>query len=140
MIFFDTSALIPAYIDGHVHSRPSQAAFDAVPPASRACSQHSLAEIFNTLTRPSFAYRATPSQAGDFLSFLRGHAKIVELTTKDYFAVFDALVRLNLSGALIYDALLLQCARKVNAETIYTWNVRHFQQLAPDLATRIRTP
>jgi predicted nucleic acid-binding protein len=140
VIFFDTSALVPTYVDDHIHSRSSQAAFNAVPPASRACSQHSLAEIFNTLTKPSFSYRATPSQAGDFLAYLRGNTKIVELTTKDYFTAFDGLIRLNLMGGVIYDALLLQAARKVNAEIIYTWNVKHFQQLAPDLASRIRTP
>jgi hypothetical protein len=28
----------------------------------------------------------------------------------------------------------------VNAERIYTWNVRHFQRVAPDLAERIVAP
>jgi hypothetical protein len=32
------------------------------------------------------------------------------------------------------------CAREVNAERIYTWNVRHFQLVAPDLKDRIVTP
>jgi predicted nucleic acid-binding protein len=140
MIFFDTSAIIPVFADMHVHSVPSTAAFHSVPAASRACSQHSLAEIFNTLTRPASQERATPSQAGEFLAYLRGQLKIVELAPKDYFTAIDALIRMNHSGPLIYDALLLQCARKVNAETIYTWNDKHFKQLAPDLASRIRTP
>jgi predicted nucleic acid-binding protein len=44
------------------------------------------------------------------------------------------------SGGMIYDALHLACARKVEAEQIYTWNVRHFRMMAPDLADRIVTP
>jgi predicted nucleic acid-binding protein len=39
-----------------------------------------------------------------------------------------------------YDALLLRCARKCNAQTIYTWNVKHFEAIAPDLAPRLRMP
>jgi hypothetical protein len=35
---------------------------------------------------------------------------------------------------------LLACARKIQAERIYTWNARHFQMVAPDLAGRIMTP
>ena len=31
-------------------------------------------------------------------------------------------------------------ARKVDAKRIYTWNVRHFRMVAPDLAGRIVTP
>jgi predicted nucleic acid-binding protein len=45
-----------------------------------------------------------------------------------------------LSGGIIYDALLIACARKIDAERIYTWNVRHFQMVAPDLAERIVEP
>jgi predicted nucleic acid-binding protein len=47
---------------------------------------------------------------------------------------------LKLPGGIIYDALILACARKVQAERIYTWNVKHFQMVAPDLAGRIVTP
>jgi hypothetical protein len=39
-----------------------------------------------------------------------------------------------------HDALLLACARMVQAEWIYTWNVKHFQMVAPDPAERIVTP
>jgi predicted nucleic acid-binding protein len=41
---------------------------------------------------------------------------------------------------MIYDALLLACARKAAAERIYTWNERHFKLVAPDLAERIVAP
>jgi predicted nucleic acid-binding protein len=47
---------------------------------------------------------------------------------------------LKLSGGIIYDALLMSCARKADAERIYTWNERHFRLVAPDLADRIVTP
>ena len=47
---------------------------------------------------------------------------------------------LSLTGPIIYDALILACARKIKAAVIYTQNVRHFRQAAPDLAHIIREP
>ncbi|GAC1639669.1 MAG: hypothetical protein NVS9B14_20930 [Candidatus Acidiferrum sp.] len=46
----------------------------------------------------------------------------------------------GIAGGRVYDALLLQCARKSKAEIIYTWNLKHFQAIAPDLTKRMRTP
>ena len=43
-------------------------------------------------------------------------------------------------GGQIYDALLLDCARKFEADRIYTLNLRHFRRLAPDLAPRVVAP
>ena len=43
------------------------------------------------------------------------------------------------SGA-IYDAILAACAVKAGAETIYTWNVRHFARFCAEIVGRVRTP
>ena len=54
-----------------------------------------------------------------------------------------SLLRLAESGWIgerIYDALHLRCAKKAACDRIYTFNVRPFQQLAPDLADRIGAP
>ena len=46
----------------------------------------------------------------------------------------------RVTGAAIYDALLIACARKINAEQILTFNIRDFHRIAPDLADIIREP
>ncbi len=38
------------------------------------------------------------------------------------------LLRPAFVGGLTYDALLARCALKANVETIYTWNLGHFQR------------
>ena len=43
-------------------------------------------------------------------------------------------------GGRIYDFLLLAAARKIDPKNIYTWNVKHFRDLAPDWEKRVRTP
>ena len=65
---------------------------------------------------------------------------MVALTAQEYLSAIETAAHLRIAGVTIYDALLLKCARKVNAERIYTWNLRHFQLIAPDLAERIVTP
>jgi predicted nucleic acid-binding protein len=52
----------------------------------------------------------------------------------------DGISRRGISGAGIHDSLTLACARKARAERIYTWNLRHFRAVAPDLAERIVAP
>jgi predicted nucleic acid-binding protein len=45
-----------------------------------------------------------------------------------------------LASGKICDALLLACAVKSEAQVIYTWNLKHFQSIAPHLADRIQDP
>jgi len=65
---------------------------------------------------------------------------IVTLTEEDYFLTVRDSARAGRIGGIIYDALLLACARKVNADRIHTWNIGHFRMIAPDLAGRIVEP
>jgi len=64
----------------------------------------------------------------------------VALTASEYTETLRSCVATGLTGGTIYDALHVASARKVAAERIYTWNVRHFQRAAPDLAERIVAP
>ncbi len=106
----------------------------------RSCSAHTLAEAFNTLTRYPKGYGILTSDAWRLLSQLTAEFQIVSLTADDLVGVIgDAALR-SIGGARVYDALILACARKVDAEMIYTFNVKHFQQIAPELAPRIMQP
>jgi predicted nucleic acid-binding protein len=71
---------------------------------------------------------------------MRQHTAVISLDSDEYLEAIDAMSRRGLSGAVVYDALILACARKARAERIYTWNLRHFRMVAPDLAAKIVTP
>ncbi len=62
------------------------------------------------------------------------------LDESEYFGVVRELAKAGRMGGIIFDALLIACARKAKAETIYTWNMRHFRLIAPDLAAKILEP
>lgn len=84
--------------------------------------------------------RIQPNQATLILSNFRTRFQFIELTSDEVFQAIERTAVLKLPGGIIYDALLLACARKADAEYIYTWNVKHFKMVAPDLAARILTP
>ena len=68
------------------------------------------------------------------------HCEAVELKTQDYAAVLSVAAERGWRGGSIYDALILQCARKAEPERIYTFNLKDFRRLAPDLTDRICIP
>lgn len=140
MIFFDTSVLVGACQRNHQFHAPSLNAFAAAEKASAACGVHSLAEVYAVITGMPGEYKIAPEAAWLFLRQIAERCQLISLESQDYLAVLDFLVRNYRPGGQVYDALLLASARKSGADQILTWNVRHFQSLAPDLASRITTP
>jgi predicted nucleic acid-binding protein len=142
-IFLETSVLLPIFDADHPHHPPSIQLFESIPTAGLPeafCSLHSLAEFFAATTRIPPPARMPPEESLFHIKQLLKHVRTVTLDKPDYLAAITAVAELSLTGPLVYDALTLQCARKINATAIFTWNVPHFQRLAPDLADRIRTP
>ena len=72
-----------------------------------------------------------------FVSLIKLNAT---LTLEMYREAIESCANHGWIGGPIYDALHLSCARNAACDRIYTLNVRHFQQLAPDLADRIGAP
>jgi predicted nucleic acid-binding protein len=64
---------------------------------------------------------------------------IVALTADEYVLAIRDAARDGVTGATSYDALLARCAIKSQADVIYTWNLKHFQQF-PEIRSRVRTP
>jgi hypothetical protein len=81
-----------------------------------------------------------PEQALLFLDEIPRRLTPVALTADDYFRTMHSAAERGLTGGRIYDARDLHCARQLKARTIYTWNLRPFSALAPDLADRMCTP
>ena len=69
------------------------------------------------------------------------HFKTVLLTGGDYATLVREAALAGIQGGTIYDAILLKCAKKANAEKIFTLNLRHFQGIAPKgVVSRIAAP
>jgi len=140
MEFFDSSVLVAAFWEDHVHHAPSFRRFAAAHKAHSACALHTLAELYAVVTRLPIRPMIPPEQALLFLDEVRGRLSTIALDADDYHQTIRAVADRGLTGGRIYDALLLRCAAKASAEVIYSWKVKHFRAVAPALAARIRTP
>jgi predicted nucleic acid-binding protein len=96
--------------------------------------------VYAVLSRFPGGKRQRPAFAGRLVEQIAERMTVVPLTVDEYSQTIRKAAQSLLAGGNVFDALLLACARKVGAEQIYTWNVRHFRMVAPDLAGRIVTP
>ena len=138
--FFDTSVLVASARQADLRCEVSQRLLAQFGPDEASCAGHTLAELYANLTGMRPPNRLRPEQAMIVLKQLKSRLACVVLTPEELFETIQRTASLSLAGGIVYDALLLGCARKVNAERIYTWNLKHFQLVAPDLADRIVTP
>ena len=131
---------MPVFYGDHEHHEASTAAFKRYSKQQAACGAHTLAEVYASLTRMPGRDRISSDQAMLFVGNLRERLTIVALAEAEYFQALENSAVLGVVGGTIYDALLAHCAIKVKAETIFTWNIRHYQLLGPDVVKRIKTP
>jgi predicted nucleic acid-binding protein len=140
MIFIDTNVMVAA---STVLDRRHDPCVDVLATADKrggCCSMHSLAEIFNVLSGRPLPFRMSPVDAAKVVAHTAQRFKTISLTSSEYVDAVEGLARLGHSGGMIYDALIVACARKAKATRIYTLNPRHFRLVAPDLAARIVEP
>ena len=138
--FLDTSVMIAAFWGDHADHDASLRVFVEANSETGACGIHSLAEVYAVMTMLPVRPVPGPEQAFLFVQQVADRLTTVTLDGAEYLAAIRELSDRGLAGGRVYDALLLACARKSQAEIIYTWDVKHFRQIAPDLAERIRTP
>jgi predicted nucleic acid-binding protein len=138
--FLDTNIAVAASLESHMHYARSLPVLLRATKTDTFCSVHTIAELYAVLTSLPKPYRQSPEVAHLFLEALEKRVSFVTLSPAEYLEAARGLSSARRPGAQIDDALLLACARKVKADRIYTWNLNHFQAIAPDLTKRIVEP
>ena len=138
--FVDTSVLIAAFWRGHPQHASSLKLVSAANKRKSACAAHTLAEVYATMTALPVKDAIPPDHVLLFVQEVRDRFTIVTLSEDEYYSTIEQAAERGLVSGRIYDALLLRCAAKVKAEAIYTWNIKHFRTINPDMASRIHTP
>jgi predicted nucleic acid-binding protein len=103
-------------------------------------STHTFAELYSVLTRlpvrpiisPAIAQRLIDENLNLFVE--------IPLTADDYKQAIACMVRLNLPGGGIFDALIAQAALKAEVDILLTLNPNHFIRLGQDVAERVQVP
>jgi predicted nucleic acid-binding protein len=140
VIFLDTSVLIAIAQVSHERHVRSRELWNRCARDQAAISTHTIAEVYNTLSGMPPGIRLSPRDTVTAVETFLKRLTPVTLSAEEYIETARRIANLGHSGGIIYDAIHLSCARKIQAEQIYTWNVRHFRMVAPDLAGRISTP
>jgi predicted nucleic acid-binding protein len=138
--FFDTSVFIAAFGRGHASHEASLKLVASANKKRSACALHTLAEVYATMTALPVKQKILADQALRFVQDARDRCAVIALNEDEYHATIEECAADHFTSGMIYDALLLRCASKSKAQTIYTWNLKHFQAIAPQIAERIRTP
>jgi predicted nucleic acid-binding protein len=141
-IFCDTNVLIAAFRAGHPQHNSARPVVERIRQGKDEgfVAAHSLAEVYSVLTR--MPAPTPPTVAWHLISenVMKGFT-VVALTAGDYAAVLESAAADGIDGGRTYDALLLKAAEKSGAARIVTFNVAHFQALAPQLLkTKIMAP
>ena len=139
-VFLDTSVMVAAFWGDHTGHDASLQAFTEATRQTGSFGIHSLAEVYATMTALPVRPALGPDQVFLFVQQISERLTPVSLDQAEYLGAIRELSERGLAGGRVYDALLLACARKAQTETILTWDLKHFRQLAPDLADRIHTP
>jgi predicted nucleic acid-binding protein len=138
--FLDTSVLVAAFYGAHEHHKPSFELFVNQERRSACTAAHCLAEVYSTVTGMPGKARVSGSEALLFLGNVRERLMIVTLDPDEYFKALEGASDVAVVGGGIYDAIIGHCAMKFKADSLYTWNVKHFKRLGPDIARRVKTP
>lgn len=67
-------------------------------------------------------------------------ARVGAPSSAEYSKALNRAAALGTIGGGIYDAFIAQCASKVNASALYTWNAKHFMRQGPDVSAIVRRP
>ena len=141
--YFDTSVLVAASVAQHPHHLAGTAVYREVMSGqhSGVVSAHGLAETFSALTRLPLSPMIHPTEAYRIITeTVVRHCETIPLGESDYLAILETAARAGLRGGILYDAVHLHCAEKAHCDRIYTFNLRDFVRLAPQLQNKIASP
>lgn len=141
--FVDTNVLVASVIAHHPHhGRAISVVEEVLSGNTVGCvAAHGLAEAYAVLTTLPVTPRIGPESASRLIGYnVSAHFNVVALTAREYMRLIPRLAERGIMGGAAYDAIQLACARKAEAERIYTFNVKDFRRLDPDLAGRVAAP
>ncbi|MBI3192446.1 MAG: PIN domain-containing protein, partial [Pedosphaera parvula] len=122
-VFMDTSVLVAAFVARHDKHGRSKAAVLRVQKGldQGFLAVHTLAELYATLTGMTRPSRQRPRTVEDVLrNNVFPYFRLLYLRPDDYKLTISRLVKADLPGGIIYDALIYQTATKIDFDLFLT--------------------
>jgi len=128
--YFDSTVALSAIFPGSANYADAAARITAAG-QERYIISHGLAEVYRTLTG---RLQIPPKQAARLVEgAMASIFKEIELGRAQYLAAIKGVAHKGLGGSIVYDAVHAEGARKIKASKLHTYNVEHFEKVAPDL-------
>lgn len=103
---------------------------------------HSLLEFHSAITQLPGGLAVPPGQVQRiFEEGILAHVRLVSMSSDEVCGVQKRAGELGLVGGMVYDLFHLAVAEREDVARFYTFNIRHFQAIAPrSFADRITAP
>ena len=139
--FFDTSVVIAAMIREQPCHQACLSLIQSSESGKACVYAHAMAECFSFLTGGRLPIQLDGDTAAAMIEQnISTKLRVLTLSPDDILTTLKQSRAIGVRGGGIYDALHLAAARSVQADEIFTLNLRHFQAFAPDLIDRIKAP
>src|SRR5215467_983885 len=132
--FYDTSVLVAACQENNVFHEVALRVLAKASLKDSYCAAHSMAEFYSVMSSLPLRPKVAPEQVLLLVNNLGERLNLVTLTVTEYRSTISSCAEASLPGGIVYDALIMACARKVAADVVYTFNVRHFSRVAQEFA------
>jgi predicted nucleic acid-binding protein len=142
-VYLDTNLLVARSVAQHLHHARAVELFQEIVSKrwTPVISTHGAAEAYAILTSAPYQPRITPAEAWQICeTSIFERMDVQPLGRNDYRRIIKECAAQGHASGRIYDAIHIHAARKAGCSRIYTFNVQHFRQLAPDLLDRIMAP
>ena len=133
-VLFDTSVLVPAFVDQLANHPTCFSTFATYSSGKHTavCASHAVAEVYSVLTALPVPRRVSPLEARRIIDeSILGRLGVIDLDAEDYRWAVDTVSDAGLASRIVCDGLHLAAARKAGCGRIFTYNVRHFRRIAP---------
>lgn len=139
---FDTSVLVAAFVTNHPKHEICLPWVSQVKTGRMQgfIATHTLAETYAVLTRLPIRPRISPQLAQRLMQENLAQFQVIPLAFEDYQTVIAQMVKQNLAGGSIYDALIAQVAIKAKVDRLLTLNPDHFTRLGEEIAQLVFVP
>lgn len=142
-ILFDTSVLVASMVQIHPKHELAVAWVQKAHQnkLSLVISSHSLLECYAVLTRLPLTPKISPTIAKQLIEDnFSDLAEIVALPSEVYFTLLQECANQNLSGGIVYDALIFKIALLSQVQHLLTFNTKDFMRFATDRKNFILIP
>lgn len=140
---FDTSVVVAALLEGHPHHRRVQPWVEGVATGDLgtvSVAWHAAAETWSVLTRLPGSLRLSPATATLLVERALSVFRPVDAIGADYQNAMRRCSERGLRSGVLFDALHLVVAERLQADAFITLNAADFTRLAGSGSPRIVTP